>query len=164
MEDKTVSQLIMEDINTMSFVERWGIPLKHFDVVIPVAELRQAAESPIFRSDTVLWLYSTNPTGNKLIHVFNDVLRLNPKLGFRDDLVHFLANCLGYIDSIESTVTADIERLAVESMTEHTIVEGEYMRLVRYWCRDNGYLDLFPNMAAFVFCRAIQIKAEKRNE
>jgi len=167
MDYKTISQLMMEDVSMTYIVEERGIPLSGFGVTVPVDDLRKAAESKSFRCDTASWMYMSSSLGAYLIDQFCYIQKNNPELGTRDDLVHYLANCLNCIDTIETAVKAEclnFEHIALNSMKNHTVVEGEYMHLVQCWCRENNCLDILPQMTTFVFCRAVQIKKDKKKK
>jgi len=167
MDYKTISQMMMEDISMADTVEEYGIPLIRYGVRVPVQDLRKAAESKSFRCHEANRLYLTLPWVGKLVDQFFHTCKNNDELGTRKDVVHYLANCLSIINNIELSVEADImnfEYLALESMKHHTVVVGEYMHLVQSWCRNNDCLDLLPNMTAFVFCRAVQIKRDKEKK
>lgn len=148
MENMTVSQLMMEDIN---MVDEGGIVIA--DVFISDVILQKAAESSDYRLKTARMMYQRSTSGTRLIDGFKRVLRENPRyFAFRDGLVYYLGNCLLVLPNPVSCL--NVEYVALESI-KHRMIESRNMRKVVLWCRDHGCPELLPKMASFVFCKTM---------
>jgi len=160
MEYKTISEMMMEDINNDWMMnDRIHFIPDYQPGYVTFKELHQASMNDKYRLETAMHAKLVSPTVHAAMCYFLWMMEQHSKaLKLRhDDMVKFLAN---YIPSIP-LLDAEPDKILDMTACCGVVVRGSVMRAVMNWCRDNGKLDLLPEMLTFVFCKMMAIKAER---